>query len=114
MSVIDRLGVKTKLAIGAGLVLVVSATITLGGIRGLRDVRAEVAAMQEDGLAPVKSILSLKADLMEARALLVTLMNEKAEPKQKDLIGKIEAASKRIDDGVAETRGMAAGKRESA
>jgi methyl-accepting chemotaxis protein len=103
---LKRLTVKTKLLLTAALLFVVCGAILYIGTQGLAQVNASMENMYEQRFQPVKAILTLKADLMEARAHVVTLINELVETKQQKILEKINGASGNVDAGLAKLLAM--------
>jgi methyl-accepting chemotaxis protein len=94
------LTVKAKLMITSGLLVAVCGAILAIGTRGIASVDTALTSMYEQGFQPVKTVVSLKSDLMEARAHVVTLINELFEEKQRQIIDRIGTVSKRTDEGI--------------
>ncbi len=94
----NNLRVGYKLFLGVVLMVLVCAVIAGTGQKGMNRLNAEVHSMYEDRLMPVSEFVGLKADLMEARGLLVAMIHEPVQEKQKQSAEKIQQITHRVDE----------------
>jgi methyl-accepting chemotaxis protein len=92
-----KLRISHKLLLSVLLTVVVSVLIAGIGDRGLRRVSAEVHSMYEDRLLPLASIVGLKAQLMEVRAVVAAMVNEVSEERIKEDQAQVKRLSAEID-----------------
>lgn len=93
------LRLRGKLYSVLGLLLVALVAISFVGGRSIDRVSESAAGIYDQGLVPVRGILSIKAEIGEGRALLNAILGEPVETRQRELHRQIQVLNKQADEG---------------
>jgi methyl-accepting chemotaxis protein len=104
---LSRITIGAKLFASVIVMIVVSMGIAAMSHRALNGITGDAVSLYEGGLLRVESIIDLKANLLEARGLLVTMINEPDEETQKQYDLSIKRLSAQVDETINRMLGPA-------
>ncbi len=95
------LKIGTKLLGGFALVAVIAGLIGWVGLSGMSDMSKRSASLYADQLVPVRDLGYANAALLIARTDTRVLFTTASADKRREIVGRVEAESKKVDDYVA-------------
>jgi methyl-accepting chemotaxis protein len=104
---LNRFGIRSKLTITLGLLVGLGVTVTLVGHDALQRVSAAQTTLFDHGVLRVSTILGMKGELLEARAVLVGMLHEPDAAKRQKSAAALQASTAIVDETLANMLGDA-------
>lgn len=94
---------RMRIELIGGAVLIGGGCFAIAGLGqyGMSRINEEIVSMYEYRFLPLDDLGGFKASLYRARALLVTMLNEKDPGKRRQLHEQIRESSRQVDNAVA-------------